>query len=192
MAGRVETQQVVQPLQCVAVAPLQIVDQEQQRSPALEHRPGQCLEQPLALVSLAHRPRPRQTGSLGQQLGQQTCHLGQPHRFERGQPLAQRGAAQPGDDRRIGQSPLSRVATGGSGNVALAVGPGHQLFGQARLADARLAGQENAARFAAARRAPGRLQRLPFVLASDQAWLALGRARRAALAVAAAFHNRRS
>ncbi len=67
---RIEAQEVVQPLQRFLVAPLQIVDQQQQRLACLQNCTGQALEESLAWPILGQRLRVGQVWALGQQLWQ--------------------------------------------------------------------------------------------------------------------------
>ena len=63
-------QQVVNDLERLDVAPLNVLDNEQQRHSGPEDRPGRRREQPLALLVLGQRPRRRKPGHLGGQLGE--------------------------------------------------------------------------------------------------------------------------
>ena len=56
----VKAQQVVKPLQCLLIAPLEIIDQQHQRLGSGKHGAGQGLEKPLALPMLGEPFGPRE------------------------------------------------------------------------------------------------------------------------------------
>jgi hypothetical protein len=71
----------VKKLQCLPVAPLQVVG-HQQRAARGEERAGQGVEQPLAPLALRQLARLGEAGHVRAQLGPQARQLSPPGRFE--------------------------------------------------------------------------------------------------------------
>ena len=64
-------------MQRLAVAPVEVVGDEQERPPGREDRPGDGVEQPLPLLALGQRLRARETGHRRQQFGEQAGEFGE-------------------------------------------------------------------------------------------------------------------
>src|SRR5260370_41413465 len=77
----------MQPFEGFLVAPLQIVDHEQNRLWSREHRPSQRLEEAPALTILTHWFALRQTWIHAQQLGEAARDLREPYAVESHQML---------------------------------------------------------------------------------------------------------
>ena len=100
----IEAGEEMEPLEGFAVAPLQVVDQQQQGLRSQKHRPGEALEEAQPVAELRHGRGPRQIRPGGQQLGQDPRDLDQPHVLEApevgregvaAQPFAHRGEREP-------------------------------------------------------------------------------------------------
>src|SRR5579864_6121578 len=76
-------QQEVQPFQRLPVAPLDIVEQQEERFMPANHSARECLEHMLALPVLRQRVWTAQLRSLFQQVGQQPCDFSEPDLAER-------------------------------------------------------------------------------------------------------------
>ena len=139
---RVEAGEEVKPLEGLAVAPLQVVDQQQQRWRGEERCPGQALEEAQAVTELRHRRKPWQTRLGREQLGQDPRDLGTPHVVESGQVGQQGVAAQPFAHRREREPAFRGVGARLRRGHSLALRPGQELLRQPRLADAGDAGHE--------------------------------------------------
>ena len=72
---RLRAQQVVQPAERLGVAPLHVVDREQQRPALCDDGARQRVQQPRAFPVRGQRRRGRELGPLGEQLGQEPCEL---------------------------------------------------------------------------------------------------------------------
>ena len=170
--------EVVQELERLKVAPLHVVGDQQQRRGGGEERPGDRVEEPLAVLALGQRLGGREVGPLGEQLGQQPRELGQVRAIEATEPRRDRLRAQPGDHGPVGDRALRRVRAGLCGERAAVGAPRAQLLDQAALADAGLAGHEHELRAAALRRAPQAVQARSLARARDERRAGLDRARR--------------
>jgi hypothetical protein len=138
----VEPEEEAKPLEGLAVAPLQVVDQEQQGWRSRERRPGQTLEEAQPVADLRHGRGPRQIRPGGQQLGQDPCDLDTPHVLEAGDVRRERVAAKPFAHGGEREPALCGVGTRLRRGRSLALRPGHELLRQPRLADSRDAGHE--------------------------------------------------
>src|SRR5258708_29619054 len=85
----------MQPFEGFLVAPLQIVDHEQNRLWSREHRPRQRLEEALALTILTHWFALRQTWIHAQQFGEDARDLREPYGVESHQMLPKVVTSQP-------------------------------------------------------------------------------------------------
>ena len=119
-----EPAQEVEPLDRLAVAPLQVVDEEEQGRRSREHRPGQALEEAQPVAELRHGGGPRQAGPGGEQLGQDPRDLDPPHVLEPGEARREGVAAQPFADRGEGEPAFRGVGARLRGSHSLALGPG--------------------------------------------------------------------
>jgi hypothetical protein len=161
-----EVQQQLQPGQGVLVAPLEIVQHQQSRPASRQHRPGQALQEPVALPGVGHRAR--QGHGVGASGRHQPVDLAGPYRL---QPVAgrpQRRAAQPLRHRGEREPPAGRETAGAHG-----VGPGAldqrgQLVQQPALADAGLAGDQDETGLPGHGLVPALLQQRQFAFAADQ------------------------
>ena len=162
--------QVAQQLQRRAVGPLQVVEHEQQRRAGgdLRQQRGERVEQPLALDARLglDRRAPRRRAELGQQRRE----VG----GARAEPLG--GAGQRGAARPAAQHLEHRLVGAGAGLVeapeeddrAVAVDRARELGRQARLADPRVAGEQDEAPLVADRRVPRLVQGAERLLAADE------------------------
>ena len=163
--------EVAQQLQRRAVGPLQVVEHEQQRRAGgdLRQQRGEGVEQALALdarLGLDRRGRPDGRAELGQQRGE----VGR----ARAEPL--RGAGQRGAARPAAQHLEHRLVGAGAGLVeaaeqhdrAVAVDGAGELRGEPRLADPRVAGEQDEPPLVADRRVPRLVQRAERLLAADE------------------------
>ena len=141
----IEPGEEVEPLEGLAVAPLQVVDEEEQGLRSREHRPGQALEEAQPVAELRHGRGPRQARPRGQQLGQDPRDLDPPHVLETGEVRREGVAAQPLAHRGEGEPAFRGVGARLRRGHSLALGPGQQLLRQPRLADAGVAGHEREA-----------------------------------------------
>ena len=138
----IEPGQEMEPLEGLAVAPLQVVDEEQQRRRSRERRPGQALEEAQPVAELRHGRGPRQARPGGQQLGQDPRDLDAPHVLETGEVRREGVAAQPFAHGGEGEPAFRGVGARLRRGHSLALGPGQQLLRQPRLADAGVARHE--------------------------------------------------
>ena len=69
----------MQPFERLLIAPLQVVDQQEQRLRRSEHGLRKGLEESEPLTEFGQRLRPPQLGPLGQQLRHEACDFRQPH-----------------------------------------------------------------------------------------------------------------
>ena len=162
--------QVAQHLQRRAVGPLQVVEHEQQRRAGgdLRQQRGQGVEQPLALDARLRLDRgaPRGRAELGQQRGE----VGR----ARAEPLGgagQRGAARPAAqhlEHRLVGARAGLVEAPEEDDRAVAVDGARELGRQARLADPRVAGEQDEAALVADRRVPRLVQGAQRLLAADE------------------------
>jgi hypothetical protein len=140
--ARVEAQHVVQPLQRVLIAPLQIVEQQEKRLLS-EGGVRQRLKELLALPVLGQRFRVRDVRSLAQELRQESCDFTERDNLESSQSRIQASTAQPVGHWRLRPTALGGVrACPGRGDT-LAARPGQQLLSEPGLADTGVPGQHD-------------------------------------------------
>jgi hypothetical protein len=164
----IEPGEEVEPLGRLTVAPLQVVEDEQQRRRGREHRPRQALEEAQPVAELRERRGPRQAGPGGQQLGEDPRDLDPPHVLEAGEVRRQGVAAQPLAHGREGEAAFRGVGARPRRGHPLAAGPGQQLLRQPRLADAGVAGHEGERGPSADGPLPGLPQPRPLGVPADE------------------------
>ena len=162
--------QVAHQLQRRAVGPLQVVEHEQQRGAGgdLGQQRGQGVEQPLALdpgLGLDRGP-PRGRSELRQQRREVGRARAEPLR-RAGQRGAARPAAQHLEHRLVGAG-ARLVEAPEQDDRAVAMDRARELGGQARLADPRLAGEQDEAPLVLGGRVPRRVQGAERLLAADE------------------------
>ena len=104
--------EILKPFDGVAVGPLQVVDDEDERSRRPE-RLRQRLEEAQALPALELPVGRRNLGARREQLGTKPGDVGHPGRIEPHQRRPQRIALQPRGDRRVRQAPFAGIASRG-------------------------------------------------------------------------------
>src|SRR5437763_1781694 len=133
-----KAQQIVHPCQGLSVAPLQVVEQKQERSMGAKESTCQSFKQALTLPVLFKWTRRRQVRSFHQQVGQEACHFGEPDRIEGSQCWTKCLCPKPVHDWCVGQFSLNGVAACDSGCVALPCDLAEQFLSQMCLANAYL------------------------------------------------------
>ena len=168
--GRLLAQEVVDPLERLAVRPLRVVEHQQQRRRRRADGAGDGLEQALALPALGHRGRAwAGPGCSHQELRDHASELRLPDRFELGRGAADRFAPQPVGDRSVGQGSLCRIRLGVGGGEPLGAAPADELLEHAGLADPGLAADLEQLRGPVAPRAfQASTSDRPFVAATDE------------------------
>ena len=164
----IEPGEEMEPLEGLAVAPLQVVDEEEQGRRSREHRPGQALEEAQPVAELRHGRGPRQVRLGGQQLGQDPRDLDPPHVLETGDVRREGVAAQPLAHGGEGEPAFRGVGARPGRGHSLALGPGQQLLRQPRLADAGVARHERERGSSAGGPLPGLPQPRPLDLPAHE------------------------
>src|SRR5579885_168224 len=173
--GRIEAQEEVQPFERLLIAPLQVIDQQQQWLRHGEYGLRERLEEPLPLAILADRLGMWQVGILGGYFWENPRDFCEPQPFQARERTAQAIAPQPFGHRRERKLTLGGVAACFRGGGAPLLHPEQQLLGQPRFAHARFASYQGYARLAFRCAAPGVTQQLPLAAAPDQGWGGRGR-----------------
>jgi hypothetical protein len=121
--------------QRLLVAPMGVVEHQQQRAPDGDQRSRQALEEAVPLPGIRHRPRPGRLASAAVPLRHEPADLGAPGGVEGRRRRLNRGITQPVRHRSQRQPSRRPVALGGRHHRPLLPGhPGH-LGHQAGLAD---------------------------------------------------------
>jgi len=160
--------QIEQPVERLGVAPLQVVEQQDERLRVRRHCAQQGVVEMLALPAFGQRLRGGQRRVRSQQFGQQARQFGAPDRRDLGQCGLRSRRAQRIDQRRIAHVVLGAEGVGVQRADALLPRPVQQLFGDARLADAGFALDADHVQAVALYAAPALLQFLPRRRAPDE------------------------
>lgn len=132
-------QEVVQPLQRVAIAPVEVIQQQDQRLVGRPDRVPQRFEQPRAAPRLGARGRLPVRRELGEDAG----HVGAPDQVQRTHRLAEPRRPEPLGHGRQRQQAIGGPAPGPGRSRSLARGPFDERLREARLADSRLTGDQH-------------------------------------------------
>src|SRR5581483_6836423 len=169
---RLRPHEVVQEPQRLAIPPLQVVGDEEERPTRRQDRPRGRVEEPRPLIVLRQRIGAREGWQLGAELRQQAAELREPRSVEAPQPAPDRLGAEPLHHWRVGERTLRRVRAGNGCRSAAVGAPLAELLDQPGLADAGLAGHEDELRRARLGGAPEGGQAAPLGGPPDQRWAA--------------------
>ena len=164
----VEAGEKMEPLDGFAVAPLQVVDEEEKGLRSREDRPGQALEEAQPVAELRHGRGPRQTRSGLEELGQDPRHLDTPHVLETSEVRRESIAAQPLAHGSEGETAFRGIGARLRHGHSLPPGPGQKLLRQPRLADAGIAADHDEGGPAADGPIPGLPQPRPLGLSAHE------------------------
>ncbi len=164
--GRVAPKQRVQPFEGVRIAPLQVVDQQEQGAAGLAEHRVQGVVEVAPFPTLCQGMRPLDGRVLRQNLRHHACQF---RELRLGQ-LRTRGAQglrpQPAGDGSVGEAAVGGVASRARHGAFLVRAPFVQFLGQAGFADARLALDQRQMLASAHGRAPAFEELLPFLAPS--------------------------
>jgi hypothetical protein len=136
-----QPQEIVEELQRLAVAPLQVVGNQQQRPLRREDARGEGIEQPPARIAVLRLQRVRP--SLGPELEQQACQLRAIYPVDPRRGGPKRFRAQPCGHHPVGEAALGRICPRLGRRRPPVGAPQAELLDQAALANARFAGHQD-------------------------------------------------
>ena len=165
---RIEAQQVVQPLEGFPVAPLQVVEEEQQGLACSQDGSCQGLKQTLPLPCLGEWAGGSQFWPLHQEVWHTPGYFCQPDIGQPGESASEWVCTEPGRDGPIGKLAFGGVTACICAGHALPTDPGEQLFRQSRFPDTCFAGQHHHLRSSSAYTLPGFLQLCPLGSSANQ------------------------
>ena len=143
------------PLQRVGIAPLEVIENEQDGVVGGQERTRQGLEERLALPRLDGRGRARDVRSPGDDLGHQPRDLAEGPDVESCEHGRENWAAQPVGDRGKGQATLRGIGPRPRRLDSLSAGPLGEFRGQPRLSDAGLTADDDEMSLAEGHPVPG-------------------------------------
>ena len=132
----------MQPFDGVGIGPLQIVENEHERSGRSECLPER-FEESQALPVFELQIGGRNIRTRRYQFWMKSSDVGQPGLVERPERRLQAVALQPRCDRRVGEPSLAGITTRGDGGDVLEPAPVDQFLSETALANTRFAANEN-------------------------------------------------
>lgn len=168
LGGGIAAEQEMEPFERVGVAPLQVVDHQQERLARAAHGGDEGLEEMVALPALGQRLRAAEGGILLENFRQYARQFGQLRLGKTRSRRAQWFGAEPLGHGRVGQAALRGIAAGARHRGPAAGAPLGEFRGQARFADPRLTRDQRHAGGARRRIAPALQQVVEFRVAPDQ------------------------